>query len=418
MGIEGRRFGVALAALTLLGVLVRAPGIDRQPPTTDEVQSAFTADGYVNGGQTLPTMPHHPNLRNLLVAASLRIFGGGGLGLRFFSLAFGVLAVPLLALIVRRLAGGAFPALGAAFLLAVDPLHVAFSRQSFQETHVVFFSLLGVWLSLGHLRDDEAGGTPSPISLPAVGAAFGLALASKFQAAFPLMVVAAVVVYRALRARDVGRLAMALVCLTVVPITVLALVDAPWFGRGYDLADWSFMRRAVFDRMSASYVPAAAELNPDRSAWLWFVKPLAGYASFSVAGGRPAVSVGLGNPLVWLLVLPAAALAAWRSELRSRTGLLQAFFWASYLPFLLTTRPIFFLTAMAPAPFAFALVSVVASELASAKRRAWLAAYGLAILMASLMLLPLAQGTALNYAHGRALVRHFNPHVVLPSGSP
>jgi dolichyl-phosphate-mannose--protein O-mannosyl transferase len=410
---ESRRFAWALAAATVLAAVLRWYRIGDQPPLSDEVHMALTAMGYVGGGQTLPTMPHHPNLRNLLIFASLRLFGTGSVGLRFFSLLLGTLSVPLVGIVVRAMTKRPVAAGLAAFFLAVDPLHVAFSRQAIQETHVVFFALLGSWIALVFLERLDRGvplAAVDGVLLLLVGLVFGLAIASKYQAVFPLLVFMGIVLVKAIRLRDVGLAVLAAVSFVLVPVTVLALTDAPWFQRGYGLADWAFMRSAVFERMSARYVPAVTELNPDRNAWEWFVNPLLGYASFSTSEGKPFVVVGMGNPLVWLLVLPSALLAAMNRSLRRRTLTLQALFWATYLPFLATGRPIFFLTALAVAPFAFGLVGAALDEIVPAARRRILYGYGGAVLAASLFLQPLSMGTALDHGYSSALVQRFDPH--------
>lgn len=416
MSAESRRLGWGLAAVTALAAVLRWQGVGEQPPLLDEANTALTAMGYVGGGQTLPTMPHHPNLRNLLVFASLRLLGTGSVGLRFFSLLLGTLSVPLVGLVVRAITRRPVAAGLAAFLLAVDPLHIAFSRQAIQEAHVVFFVLLGTWIVLvvlGRLEPLERGATVAladSVLLLLAGVVFGLAIASKYQAVFPLAVCLALVAARAMRLRDGGLAALVAASFVAVPVTVLALTDAPWFARGYDLADWAFMRSAVFERMSAKYVPTATELNPDRAAWGWFLEPLPGYASFSTAEGKPFVVVGTSNPPVWLLVLPSAFLAAARRSLRGRTLPLQALFWATYLPFVATGRPIFFLTALAVAPFAFGLVAAALEEIVPATRRRFLYGYGGAVLAASLLLRPLATGRALDHGYTSALVRRFDPH--------
>jgi dolichyl-phosphate-mannose--protein O-mannosyl transferase len=414
---EASRLLAWVAAATIVGAALRWYGAAEQPPLRDEVHMAFTAHGYVAGGQTLPSMPHHPNLRNLLVSWSLRVFGAGGLGLRFWSLLLGTASIPLLGWVVLRLTGR--PAAGAlaAFLLAADPLHVAFSRQTIQETHVVFLSLLGVALVLRYLDGRDPGPERGhPLLLVLAGAVFGLGLASKLQAAMPLGVCLALVVRRSVRDREAGTAALAVVSFTLVPLTVVALTDAPWFGRGYGLDEWVFMRRAVLDRMSAKYVPLPTETNLDRSAWEWFVRPFAGYASFSVSDASPVVTVGMGNPLVWLLVLPSALVAATTPGLRRQTARLQTLFWVSYLPFLVAGRPIFFLTALAVAPWAFGLVAVALDHLtaASPPRRRALPAYAGAVLAISVLLQPLATGDALRYPHSAALARRFDPHPGAP----
>lgn len=404
-----KRVALGLVAATVLGAAFRLHGLAEQAPFTDEIQMAFTARAYVERGQFVPSMPHHPNLRNLLLAGSLDAFGDNVLALRTASVALGILTVPLLGLLVLRLVGSPAAAVLAAFVLATDPLHVTFSRQAIQETHAVFFALLGAYLVLRGC-DERAGAWTRPGLFVTGGLAFGLGMASKYQVLFPLLVCAAVAAARAWRARDGGTLTLAFVTLGILPLAVLLATDAPWFGRGYGLEDWVFMRTSVLDRMSAGYVPAEMEMNPDRHAWKWFVHPLQGYASFTTTAGRPLVTVGMGNPIVWLLVLPSSFFLLSRPEPRARSGLLQALFWASYLPFVFASRPIFFLSALAAAPFGFGLVAAAAAEWATPARRKYLFTYGGALALVGVLMFPLCSGRALDFPHTAALVARFNPH--------
>lgn len=408
MKINSKYFVLILIVVAAFGAFMRLYGIIEQPPFADEVLMAFTAQGYMEGGQTLPTMPFHPNMRNLLVSASLWLFGQGSIGIRGFSLFFGIFSVPLLGMLVWKITGRRLAASLAAFFLAVDPLHITFSRQAIQETHVLFFALLGVYIVMVFLERESAA--KNIFLLPLAGLVFGLGIASKYQAVFPLIICLCIVLYKMLLRRDAAMAALALLSFTVIPVTVLAITDVPWFTRGYGLHDWLFMRQAVFERMSSKYVPALMELNPDRAAWEWFIKPFTGYSSFSISEGKKVLAVGMGNPMVWMLVLPAVAYAAKRSSLRKEGALLQAFFWLSYLPFIFTNRPIFFLTALAAAPYAFALVALALEDFALQANRQFLPVYLLVVLGISLLMLPLCTGSALDYKYTTALSERFNPH--------
>jgi 4-amino-4-deoxy-L-arabinose transferase-like glycosyltransferase len=408
---SSKEFFILLAVLTLLAACFRLYGIMEQTPLTDEIHMAYTAEGYVERGHFVPSMPHHPNLRNILVFLSIKIFGFNGLGLRFFSILFGTASVPLLGLFVHRLTSNRDAAGLAAFLLAVDPVHITFSRQPIQEVHIAFFCLLGFTLLLRSRERFEKPGGPSAalLLLPAAGIAFGLGIASKYNTAFVLLVGVGLAVRWSWRAGRTDLTALAVVSLVIVPAMVLLLTDAPWFGRGYDLGDWLFMRKANLERMTTKYVPALMEMNPDTSAWQWFLKPFTGYSNFVVAEGSTHVTVGLSNPLDWLLVIPASVYLLVKRSLRGSAALLQALFWLSYVPFLVTQRPIWIVSAMAVVPYAFGLLGLALADIL-AERRTALRAYVAAVLCVSILLFPMTMGRSLDHSYTSLLAERFRPH--------
>lgn len=87
--------------------------------------------------------------------------------------------------------------------------------------------------------------------------------------------------------------------------------------------------------------------------------------------------VGLGNPVLWWLALPALGVLAWSGLARRdwRAGMIAAFWLAQYVPWLAQTRPTLFLFYMTPVvPFmALALAHLVWRSLAVRGLRWWLA---------------------------------------------
>lgn len=409
---DQRKLILFILAIALAGAALRVFGIQEQPLFSDEIHMAYTAKGYMERGHSIPAMPHHPNLRNILIFLSIKIFGVNGLGLRFFSLLFGILCIPLLGLILYKLSGNVNSAALAAFMLAVDPLHITMSRDAIQETHVLFFVLLGIYTFLLWLRSyekDQGNKGKDLILLLATGLAFGLATASKYQAGFPLAVCFVLAVFKAFRARDFSMVFLVMLVFTILPLMMLLFSDTPWFSRGYGLDDWIFMRRALMERMSSKFIPPVMETNPDRTALEWFIKPLLGYAGFTVSGGKTFLSVGMGNPLVWLLALPSSVYLMFKKR-DTNNGIIQALFWSSYLPFVLAPRPIFFLSALAVAPFAFCMVSVAVSDILGTTRKKLLYLYIGLVFAISLLMFPLCRGKSLDYKYTTILTERFSPH--------
>ncbi|HEX9243433.1 MAG TPA: phospholipid carrier-dependent glycosyltransferase [Anaeromyxobacter sp.] len=407
------RFAARVGAITALALALRLWGLPGQALFADDLGVGVSASNFVERGHLGPTMWHHPHLSDALVYAATALAGTGKLGLVLLSLLFGVAAVPLLAVFTRAVTGEAAAALLAAFLLAIDPVHVDYSRQAVKEGWIPFFVLAGLVLFLRHRRTGALG------SLLGAGLLFGAGAACKWTVGFALAVCVGWVVLDALppaapeRARpDASTTAVRLAALGALPLTVYLLSFAPWFGRGYGLAEFAWLQ-ATLAREQAVH----AGFNPygmllDSNAWVWFLRP-AFYADFAIGAGGPVVLMAVSNPVTWLATLPAmgwVAARAWR-ERAGGAPLLVALFLAVYLPFVVVSRPVWLHTALGVLPFALAAVAWAAISLAARlpHPRRWLAAYVATATLVAVPLYPLAVGYGLETPGLRELVERVRP---------
>jgi dolichyl-phosphate-mannose--protein O-mannosyl transferase len=402
-------FWVLLILVIALGVVLRLHRIGEQPPLFDEVLAVVGAESYVEHGQFGPIMVYHPQWRSLALYATTHLAGTGALGVRGASLFLGCLAIPLLTLLILRMTSDRWAALITGFLLAIDPVHITFSRQAIQEVHTTFFFIAGVLLFVeGRRRRDSVA---EPVLWALAGVAFGLGMASKAHALFPLAVCGGLALGEALADRRTpSRAVSAVASFGLLPASVYLLSYLPWFGRGYGLSDWVFMQRSLFGRM-VTHSGNPMDSLVDTSPALWFIKPFMGYGNFVEAHGQPMVTIAMGNPLVWLLVLPAIGYLVVRRRDQPGVMLLLALFLASYLPLVLTTRPVWVLSSMAVTPFAFGLVGLTASQLIRERRlRAALVFYLALVLLVSLLMYPMSVGRGWHHEYLRPLVVRFIPH--------
>jgi dolichyl-phosphate-mannose-protein mannosyltransferase len=389
------REATGLGGLVALAWALRAAGIATRPLTSDDLSVLQTARAFTTQGLPEPTMWNHPRLRDLLVSLSLDWFGDGGWGVTFWSVLLATLAVPALFLLLRRLAPDR-PAVAwlAAALLAIEPFHVHFARQGIQDVYLTFFPIAGLVAALRYRATRGSGW------LVLAGLLFGLGLASKWSAIFSLALALALVSLDAWRenARPAQRappLAFAFATLLVLPFTVYLLTWWPWFGRGYSFPEWiDFQRAMAFETATHVGYPGTKLPNfygEQVGAWRWFLAPcwFVDLGLPTVGTGKTGMTwlVGVGNPVTWLLVLPALGYAAWRGwRRRDLAGaLLAALFLVNYLPFLSPSRPIFSNSAVVVIPYALALVGYAAAS-AWERRRALVAGWlGLAAVTAALL---------------------------------
>lgn len=409
------RVAAWLLALTVLALALRVAGLGAQPLIGDDLSVGQTARNFVELGWPEPTMWNHPRLRDLLVYVSTGLLGGGAWGLKAWSVLLGTLSVPATALLVLALTSSLPAAVIAGLCLALDPLHLDFSRQAINDVYLAFFPVAAI-LALLRYRARRA-----PAWLVLAGLLAGLSLATKWSAAFPVGAAAAVLLGETLRSGTTRReraaeLALGIACLVLLPVAIYLLTYWTWFGRGYDLAEW-LRYQVAMGRESATHTGYAGTKLPGFpgevvGAWRWFVQPIWYVDYIPPMPGRdlPAGGFflpGVANPLTWMATLPAAAWAGWRG-LRDRdggAGWLLLLFLAAWLPMVLVPRPIWTNSALTVLPFSAALVGWAAARLLPRHRlavRAWMVAA--AVLSALLIPPAMGRSTRLTDAAVRALV--------------
>jgi dolichyl-phosphate-mannose--protein O-mannosyl transferase len=396
-----------LIVITLLAAVFRVYGIMSQPLHADDVLAAYTADNFMERGHLGPTMAHHPHLRSWLIKGWTFLVGHGPLGLRGVSLIFGVTIVPLIGFLLRKLSGSPLAGLLCAFLIAVDPAHIALSRHAVQDTTTVFFIVLGTLAVV--IADKEN----RPLLLLLAGMSFGLGMASKWHALFPWVIAALWIVWR--RPENQGRTAWGLfagTALVVLPLTIYLATFTPWLMRGYSITEWVILQNDLLVENIHHINQLDLLTNPAKKAWQWVVMP-SGYSSFVSKQGVPSVDIAMGHPLAWLLTIPSVVYCASRF-IKSRDPwilFLLLMFTASYVPLLLSPRPIFFISALAVMPFAFGLITIAIVGWVSraGKPVYWITAYCTLVMAVTVALYPLSIGRALETKYLSPLVHSFEP---------
>lgn len=393
-------------AATALGALLRARGLWLQPATADELNAIPAALGYLEGSAPGPLMPNHPHLRDLVLAGAHALFGPGVLAARGPSLLLGTACIPLLAALVWRLSRNARAAALAAALLAIDPVSIFFSRLAYQDVWTAFFALLGAWCAA-----EAVLGAPGrrPWLLAAAGVAFGLGTAAKFNVIPVWGVCAALVVLGAVRARRWSDAAYAVAALGLLPVLVYAATWWPWFHGGGSAAEWLVHQAERWDTMSRHHRAPEGALRFSHP-WRWFAVPFEGWSERVLSPGGVGLTFAVGNPVVWLLALPACAWALWRNRARRAEVVFLLLFAATWGSMLLPSRQIWILSSLTVVPFAFALIALAAADLearsGAVRARTLVHAWLAVAVAASLALHPALIGKAHEVGYLRPLLQH------------
>jgi 4-amino-4-deoxy-L-arabinose transferase-like glycosyltransferase len=409
---DNRSFALLSALIVLTGFILRFYGLSEQPPSEDDIAVAISAWNYLDTGNLGPTMWNHPPLRNILVYYSCLIFGGGVWGVKSVSLVIGTLSIILIGLLARRLFRSDGIAGLAMLFLAVDALHIDFSRQAVHEIYMMFFTLVGVYFALKY-RD---GGRLSLIVLS--GAFFGLGIASKWDVAVPAFLTALFMAYLIVSDGRLGKdekvpgTVSMFFCLFLSAFITYLLVFIPWFSRGYGFSEWISLQKFMYIETvtHGGYHPYSLEL--DYKAYLWFLKP-GGFADFIFTGGEPIVLLGVTNPAVWLLAIPSMTYLLFRGVKDRTVEYVFVFivFLALYVPLLMTERPIWIHTAFTLLPFVFMAISFTVMAFISRLKRRLLALclYLMIVIGISAPLYLLAIGKGLEIEVLRPFVERYEP---------
>jgi dolichyl-phosphate-mannose-protein mannosyltransferase len=365
----------------------------------------------------------HPPLGKWLIALGIAIGGYNPVAWRAPAAIAGVLVVPALYLLTRRLTGSTLAAAVAALVIALDPLSIISSRVAMLDIFVTLAGVLAVLFAVLHrdaisLREGDRHRLIEPW-LVAAGLCCGIAIATKWSGILVLVTVAALTATWEMKARmRDGTIVHGLVaiaptmigCFVLLPALVYlasyvdrlngVLLAAPW-----QQDSWPRVFAGRQLRMATFHV-GLDETHPYASpAWSWLLGKRAVTYFFEVdAAGRYRHILAFANLALWLPGLLAvlwAAVTLVRVRQISRPEFVVVLAFAgAYLPWLLLTigRPFVFLHYVLPAiPFLALAIGWAISALPPRLRR-WIAvsAMAVAVLVTSFWA-PLVYGWPISY---------------------
>lgn len=159
---------LSLIAIVIIAFFLRVNNLGIVPPSPDWDEAALGYNAYSllqtgrdEYGKFLPIVfrsfdDYKPPLYIYLTIPSVALFGLNVFAVRFPSAILGTLTVLITFFLVRRLFENNnnknLLALLSAFLLAISPWHLQFSRVAFETNSALFFNVLGIWLFLEGLK--------------------------------------------------------------------------------------------------------------------------------------------------------------------------------------------------------------------------------------------------------------------------
>jgi uncharacterized membrane protein len=157
------QFYILLLAIVLLAFTLRAYRLGHQSLWDDEAKSVWVSSWSVTEILIEQSQHEHPPLHYLLLHDWMPLAGQSEFSVRFVSLFFGLLSVPMIYKLGKALHNARLGLL-AAFVAAISPFWVYFSQETRMYTTMTFFSLSAVYffarILRGHrkLTDDRRTG--------------------------------------------------------------------------------------------------------------------------------------------------------------------------------------------------------------------------------------------------------------------
>jgi dolichyl-phosphate-mannose--protein O-mannosyl transferase len=383
--LEPFRTDLAPGLIFLLAMLLLAPRLGVPPRYIfDEVYHSFTAGQYVAGNadayvwntdapqKGVAYMWNHPPAGVLMISGGILLWGDHPFGWRFSSAVFGATCVLLVYLMALRFTRDRWIALLAAGLVMVDTLWFVQSRIGMLDIFGTVFATAALLSLYGYLR-----APPERIvwSLSRTGLFLGLALTTKWNAAFVSTCCGLLVLYRAWRSwRDARRdpdprnrsvfrahLIGLPLGFAVIPVAVYLAGYIPFFATGHDWGQFVELQRQIL-----VYHSRLKAVHAFQS--LWWEWPLAlspVWYSVTYTPKTVAHIYANGNPLLYWCFIPsvlAVAIGWWRKANPALPILLIGFF-GQWLPWALSPRSAFAYHFLPAVPFGCVAVACVATFL-------------------------------------------------------
>jgi uncharacterized membrane protein len=217
--------------VSLLALMLRLIRLNFQPLWWDEGYSVWFATHPIPQIAALTAGDIHPPLYYIFLHLWTLVAGAGPVAVRLVSVAVGVAAVALAYVAGRRILGNTRAALLAAFLFAINPLHIYYSQEVRMYGLVALFSLgilLAAWEVIAGNGKSQGGGTsryqPDLRLVPWLLVYVLLTLAALYTQYYAAFLPVALTLYGVWRwRRDVRKLALWLAAQAVVVLLYL-----PW----------------------------------------------------------------------------------------------------------------------------------------------------------------------------------------------
>lgn len=308
----------------------------------DEIYHSFTAKLVLNNDPKAWEWwnPHpegyayewtHPPLSKLGMVVGMKIFGENSFGWRIPQAILGTFSVLLIYLLTKEIFKDKLVSLLSAFIFSLDGLPLVLSRMGMNDSYVLFFALLSVYL---FIRDKNL--------LSSI--AYGLALSSKWSAlyVFPIIFISHFVFRKKIK--------LSYLSFLIIPIAVYIASYGVMFKTGHTWDQFIEVQK----QMWWYHTNLVAEHPYTSPAWSWplLLRPIYFYDGQEI-NGMVARIYAFGNPLVFWFGLFSIILSGIISfqEKNKKLGFVVFSYLILFLPWIASPRIMFLYHYLPSVPY-------------------------------------------------------------------
>ena len=377
----------------------------------DEVYHARTA--YEHIYHLKPYETTHPPLGKIIIGIGIRIFGMNPFGWRFMGTLFGVLMLPLMYVLAKRLFKKTLFAFIPTFLFAVDFMHYTQTRIATIDSYSIFFILL-MYLFMYIYTEQNYNKEPfykSLVPLALSGVAFGLAAATKWLCLYGgagLAIIFFMQLWKRYREyifvkealADEERLALmgadkrayfeeisqnyirktfvtllwCILFFIIVPIIIYCLSYIPYMLDGvFDFKVILDNQESMFNYHSNLQTDKPHPFSSEWYKWPIIYRPVFFFQGHGYTDGMMSSMSTMGNPAIWwgaiVSVITMLVIRLRKGKFGKKTLFLSIAALSQYLPWVLISRETFIYHYFATITFLILLMGVLAKYLIERTRR-------------------------------------------------
>lgn len=288
----------------------------------DEIYHARTGYEFVNGFNVYEWT--HPPLGKVFIAAGIKLFGMTPFGWRVIGNIFGILMVPLLYILAKKMFRVSWIAFFTTVIFTFDFMHFVQTRISTIDVYVTFFIMM-MYLFMYRYYQMSSYDTPlkkTLVPLLLTGIAFGLGAASKWTAIYACAGIALIYFikmaeryneYYCLRNEKLPFLSVfvksSLFCVLafiIIPVVIYALSYIPYLSTENTdgIATIINNQRDIFVYHSKTVLNSEHPFSSQWFTWPIMQRPIWYYSGTVSETVKEGISA-FGNPLVWWFGIPA-----------------------------------------------------------------------------------------------------------------
>jgi len=362
----------------------------------DEIYHARTALEYIEHRNVYEIT--HPPLGKWFISLGIRLFGMTPFGWRFMGTLFGVLMIPIMYILSKRLLKRTLFATMATFLLMSDFMHFAQTRIATIDSYsVVFIMLMFLFMydyTMMNINQDKLYKTFVPLGL--AGLFFGFGAATKWLCLYAgagLAVIFFYTLFLRYREYEAAKLKLAdgtagehsryyksvvstfyyklfltllfcVIMFIIVPAVIYYLSYTPYmrieknpYGFRQILDNQSYMWNYHAHLKTDSPHPFASRWY----TWMFDIRPVYFFQGRGYPNGVISSLSSFGNPIIWWTIVPSLIMFAVfkLSKYKLKSGLGYAMFagLSNILPWIFISRETFIYHFFASVPFAIIIIT-------------------------------------------------------------